>query len=103
MKGLRGILRVGRGNEAVPPVRHDQVMRLLNLHLAERDAGERELDPDNPQSPTQDFDRTHAAYWAEVRRSTQAELLAADEAVRRSDTVDWSSLLDQHGDEGRAR
>jgi len=89
-------------SEPEPPVRHDQVMRLLNLQLAERDAGDRELDP-HTNCPTPDFDRASAAYWAAVGQSTRAELIAADEAMRRSDLTDWSSLLDQRSDEGRAR
>jgi hypothetical protein len=94
---LRRIL--GFDTPTTPPVRPDQVMRLLNVQLAERDASDA-LDPDNPTKSTPDFDNATAAYWAEVRRSTQAELHAADEALRRAD--DWASQVDQSG-EGWAR
>lgn len=70
-------------SETDPPVRHDQVMKLLNLRMRESDAGDRELDPCDPSQPTPDFDRAKAALEAEQRRSTRAEIRSANETARR--------------------
>lgn len=66
-----------------PPVRNDQVMKLLNLRMRESDAGDRELDPSDPSRPTPEFDRAKAALEAEQAGSTKAEIRAANEAARR--------------------
>lgn len=72
-----------RGRESDPPVRRDQVMRLLNLYMREADAADYELDC-GPGHPTPRFDRAHAALEAAMRASTQAEISAAIAAAQRN-------------------
>lgn len=59
-----------------PPVRRDQVMKLLKLGMKETDAADRDID-------SAAFDQAKAAYDRESGKSTQAELKAARDTLNR--------------------
>ncbi|MGN9803446.1 hypothetical protein [Micromonospora sp. L32] len=66
----------GKRPDPEPPVRKDQVMRLIKLGMAETDAADRDID-----SPV--FDKAKAALDAASRNATKAEQKAAYDALRR--------------------
>ncbi|WP_055480865.1 hypothetical protein [Sphaerimonospora mesophila] len=62
-----------------PPVRRDQVLRLIKLGMEETDAADRDIDEiDSPL-----FNAAKARMDAELNRSTQAEINAAYDALKR--------------------
>lgn len=69
----------GKKTPPQPPVRNDQVRRLLKLGMEETDAADRDIN--EPGSPK--FNRAKARMDAEMRKSTQAEIRAAHEALKR--------------------
>ncbi|MDG4788084.1 hypothetical protein O7626_19420 [Micromonospora sp. WMMD1102] len=69
-----------KSQPAPDPVDRGRVMRLIQLGMAETDAGDRDLLDDEP-SP--EFLRAKAAFDAELRTATLAERQAAIDAIQR--------------------
>jgi hypothetical protein len=59
-----------------PPVRRDKVLHLLQLGMVQTDEADKDID-----SP--EFDQAKANYGAAANEATQAELRAANDALKR--------------------
>lgn len=68
----------GKKKTEEPPVRRDQVLRLIKLGMQETDAADQYIDDDPPK-----FRKARDRMNAECNKSTQAEIRAAYVALKR--------------------
>ncbi|MEU0516659.1 hypothetical protein [Streptosporangium sp. NPDC006007] len=74
--GLFGKKQHKQDKQPAPPVRRDRVMKLIKLGMDQTDAGDRDLD-------SRDFEAARDAFNALILQSTQAEVIAAYDALKR--------------------